>query len=173
MSKDLDTLLTALYVLINDHVVPPRTGRGRRPGLTDSELLCWATTANAAGSGISTAPRTGATCFPADRDSPAILYQFEQPFTVDSTKYTTRFVGTAIDLTTRVARMAIAGLGPVQDGQCGHRATRPQQHGRHFRQAHGCPVSGSEREEGEELSILGFVVDGDLASMAHLHLVEL
>ncbi|GLY65731.1 hypothetical protein Atai01_23500 [Amycolatopsis taiwanensis] len=39
MSKDLNTLLTALYVLIDDHVVPPRTGRGRRAGLTDSELL--------------------------------------------------------------------------------------------------------------------------------------
>ncbi len=42
MSKDLDTLLTALYVFIDDHVVPPRTGRGRRPGLTDSELICLA-----------------------------------------------------------------------------------------------------------------------------------
>ena len=42
VSKDLDTLLTALYVLIDDHVVPPRTGRGRRPELTDSELLCLA-----------------------------------------------------------------------------------------------------------------------------------
>jgi hypothetical protein len=42
VSKDLDTLLTALYVLIDDHVAPPRTGRGRRPDLTDSELLCLA-----------------------------------------------------------------------------------------------------------------------------------
>lgn len=42
VSNDLDTLLTALYVLIDDHVVPPRTGRGRRPELTDSELLCLA-----------------------------------------------------------------------------------------------------------------------------------
>ena len=42
MSKDLDTLLTALYVLIDDHVAPPRTGRGRRPELTDSQLLCLA-----------------------------------------------------------------------------------------------------------------------------------
>jgi Transposase DDE domain len=42
VSKDLDTLLTALYVLIDDHVVPPRIGRGRRPELTDSELLCLA-----------------------------------------------------------------------------------------------------------------------------------
>ncbi|WP_156756081.1 IS982 family transposase [Actinokineospora pegani] len=39
MTKDLNTLLTALYVLIDDHVVPPRTGRGRRPELTDSELI--------------------------------------------------------------------------------------------------------------------------------------
>lgn len=42
VSKELDTLLTALYVLIDDHVVPPRTGRGRRPELTDGELLCLA-----------------------------------------------------------------------------------------------------------------------------------
>ncbi len=42
MSKDRDTLLTALYVFIDDHVVPPRTGRGRRPLLTDSELICLA-----------------------------------------------------------------------------------------------------------------------------------
>src|SRR3954465_12027654 len=42
VSKDLDTLLTALYVLIDDHVAPPRTGRGRRPDLTDSELVCLA-----------------------------------------------------------------------------------------------------------------------------------
>lgn len=39
VTKELNTLLTALYVLIDDHVVPPRTGRGRRPSFTDSELL--------------------------------------------------------------------------------------------------------------------------------------
>jgi len=39
VTKELNTLLTALYVLIDDHVVPPRTGRGRRPLLTDSELI--------------------------------------------------------------------------------------------------------------------------------------
>ena len=39
VSKELDTLLTALYVLIDDHVVPPRTGRGRQPLLSDSELI--------------------------------------------------------------------------------------------------------------------------------------
>jgi Transposase DDE domain len=39
VSKELDTLLTALYVLVDDHVVPPRVGRGRRPVFTDSELL--------------------------------------------------------------------------------------------------------------------------------------
>jgi hypothetical protein len=39
VSKELDTLLTALYVLVDDHVVPVRTGRGRRPLFTDSELL--------------------------------------------------------------------------------------------------------------------------------------
>jgi hypothetical protein len=42
VSNDLNTLLTALYVLIDDHVVPSRTGRGRRPELTDSELICLA-----------------------------------------------------------------------------------------------------------------------------------
>jgi hypothetical protein len=39
VTKELNTLLTALYVLIDDHVVPPRTGRGRRPMLSDSELI--------------------------------------------------------------------------------------------------------------------------------------
>ena len=39
MTKELNTLLTALYVLVDDHVVPPRTGRGRRPLLSDSELI--------------------------------------------------------------------------------------------------------------------------------------
>lgn len=39
MSRELNTLLTALYVLIDDHVAPSRTGRGRRPELSDSELI--------------------------------------------------------------------------------------------------------------------------------------
>lgn len=39
MTKELETLLTELYVFIDDHVVPPRQGRGRRPRLTDAELL--------------------------------------------------------------------------------------------------------------------------------------
>lgn len=42
MTKELETLLTELYVLIDDHVAPARTGRGRRPELSDSELLCLA-----------------------------------------------------------------------------------------------------------------------------------
>jgi hypothetical protein len=42
VTKNLNTLLTALYVLVDDHVVPPRTGRGHRPNLTDSELICLA-----------------------------------------------------------------------------------------------------------------------------------
>ena len=42
MTKELEALLTELYVLIDDHVVPPRHGRGRRPELSDSELLCLA-----------------------------------------------------------------------------------------------------------------------------------
>ncbi|MCA1677277.1 MAG: IS982 family transposase, partial [Actinobacteria bacterium] len=39
MTNDLDALLTALYVEIDDHIVPPWVGRGRRPRLTDAELL--------------------------------------------------------------------------------------------------------------------------------------
>jgi hypothetical protein len=39
VSKELNTLLTALYVLIDDHVVPPRAGRGRQPLMSDSELI--------------------------------------------------------------------------------------------------------------------------------------
>jgi hypothetical protein len=39
VTNDLDALLTALYVEIDDHVVPPRRGRGRRPRLTDAELV--------------------------------------------------------------------------------------------------------------------------------------
>ncbi|MGH7511271.1 MAG: IS982 family transposase [Gemmatimonadales bacterium] len=39
MSNELNTLLTALYVLVDDHVVSPRTGRGRQPLLSDSELV--------------------------------------------------------------------------------------------------------------------------------------
>jgi len=39
VSNELNTLLVALYVFVDDHVVPPRTGRGRRPLLSDSELV--------------------------------------------------------------------------------------------------------------------------------------
>jgi hypothetical protein len=39
VTKELNTLLTALYVLIDDHVVEPRAGRGRQPLLSDSELV--------------------------------------------------------------------------------------------------------------------------------------
>ena len=42
MTNSLDTLLTARYVEIDDHVVPPRLGRGRRPRLSDAELVCLA-----------------------------------------------------------------------------------------------------------------------------------
>lgn len=42
MTNDLDALLTALYVEIDDHVIPARRGRGRRPRLSDAELLCLA-----------------------------------------------------------------------------------------------------------------------------------
>ena len=44
MTTNLDTLLTALYVLIDDHVIP--SGQCRRPGhpkrLSDAELVCLA-----------------------------------------------------------------------------------------------------------------------------------
>lgn len=39
VTKELNTLLAALYVLIDDHVVAPRMGRGRQPLLSDSEML--------------------------------------------------------------------------------------------------------------------------------------
>lgn len=39
VTTELEALLTALYVLIDDHVVAPRTGRGREPLLSDSELI--------------------------------------------------------------------------------------------------------------------------------------
>lgn len=39
MSKELETLLTELYVFIDDHVVSARRSRGRRPRLSDAELL--------------------------------------------------------------------------------------------------------------------------------------
>jgi hypothetical protein len=39
VTNNLDALLTALYVEIDDHVVPARRGRGRRPQLTDAELV--------------------------------------------------------------------------------------------------------------------------------------
>ena len=42
MTKERGAPLTELSVLIDDQVVPGRRGRGRRPELTDSELLCLA-----------------------------------------------------------------------------------------------------------------------------------
>ena len=43
VKTDLDTLLTALYVLIDDHVIPAgRKGPGRPKRLTDAELVCLA-----------------------------------------------------------------------------------------------------------------------------------
>ena len=43
MTNDLDTLLTALYVEIDDHVIPSgRRGRGRPKRLSDAELVCLA-----------------------------------------------------------------------------------------------------------------------------------
>lgn len=41
MDNNLDTLLTALYVFLDDHVIGPRRV-GRPPWLTDAELLCLA-----------------------------------------------------------------------------------------------------------------------------------
>ena len=42
MTKEREALLTELSVLIDDQVVPGRHGRGRRPELSDSKLLCLA-----------------------------------------------------------------------------------------------------------------------------------
>jgi len=43
VTADLDTLLTALYVLIDDHVIPSRQRRPGRPKkLSDAELVCLA-----------------------------------------------------------------------------------------------------------------------------------
>ena len=43
MTTDLDTLLTALYVLVDDQVIPTRQRRPGRPKqLTDAELVCLA-----------------------------------------------------------------------------------------------------------------------------------
>lgn len=39
VTRELNILLTALYVVIDDHVVTARTGRGRAPLLSDSELI--------------------------------------------------------------------------------------------------------------------------------------
>lgn len=39
MNNNLDTLLTELYVFVDDYVVEPRCGRGRRPELGDAELV--------------------------------------------------------------------------------------------------------------------------------------
>jgi hypothetical protein len=43
VTPDLDTLLTALYVLIDDHVIPSGQWRPGRPKkLSDAELACLA-----------------------------------------------------------------------------------------------------------------------------------
>jgi Transposase DDE domain len=43
VTADLDTLLTALYVLIDDHVIPPQRPRPGHPKrLSDAELVCLA-----------------------------------------------------------------------------------------------------------------------------------
>ena len=39
MTNNLEALLTELYVFCDDHVVSTRRGRGRRPRLTDAELV--------------------------------------------------------------------------------------------------------------------------------------
>ncbi|MFR9803665.1 hypothetical protein ACL02T_15360 [Pseudonocardia sp. RS010] len=42
MTNSLDALLSELYVEIDGQVVPARRGRGRRPRLSDAELVCLA-----------------------------------------------------------------------------------------------------------------------------------
>jgi len=39
VTNNLEALLTELYVFCDDYVVPTRRGRGRRPRLTDAELV--------------------------------------------------------------------------------------------------------------------------------------
>ena len=77
MTKELDALLTELYVLVDDHVVAPRTGRGRVPVFSDSELITLAvaqvllgSTTNDAGSGTCTPSRPGVRCSPTCPSSP-------------------------------------------------------------------------------------------------------
>ena len=41
MHADLDTLVIALYVMV-DELLGPRMGPGRRPKLSDAELVCLA-----------------------------------------------------------------------------------------------------------------------------------
>lgn len=41
MHADLDSLLAGLYVLVDD-LLPVRTGAGRRPRITDAELIALA-----------------------------------------------------------------------------------------------------------------------------------
>jgi hypothetical protein len=55
VSKELNTLLTALYVLIDDHVVAVRVGRGRAPLLSDHELITLAVGPGVAGVSLPTA----------------------------------------------------------------------------------------------------------------------
>lgn len=40
VTADINTLLTALYVLVDDHLVPRRRGPGRPRQLSDAELIC-------------------------------------------------------------------------------------------------------------------------------------
>jgi hypothetical protein len=42
MHADLDALLTAVYVLVDDLLPSRRPGRGRRPRISDNELICLA-----------------------------------------------------------------------------------------------------------------------------------
>ena len=42
MPADLDALLTVLYVLVDDLLPRGRRRRGRRPRISDSELICLA-----------------------------------------------------------------------------------------------------------------------------------
>ena len=42
VTADLEALLTALYVLINDHVIPSGERGPGRPGLSGAELACLA-----------------------------------------------------------------------------------------------------------------------------------
>ena len=75
MLADLDSLLTALYVLVDDFL-PVRSGAGHRPKITDAELITLASRRSCFSAipsgGFCVSPAGGwGTCSPTSPDSPA------------------------------------------------------------------------------------------------------